>query len=389
MQTRDHDAIVVGAGPAGSVAAGLLADRGHRVLLLDRDTFPRDKPCGESLNPGAVAELDRLGVLEAVRRLPHQTLVRWRIHARNGRSFEGAFDRTRYGIALARGPFDALLLDQARTRGADLMTGARVDDLVHDRGAVVGVRLQSGDDFHAPLVIGADGLRSVVVRRLGLLQRRPRLRKVALTAHVSGAELPQGTGVLGLFPWGCAGVVRTSSETANVAVVLDRSAARTIAGDPAGAFDRFSADIPWVRGARRRSAVLTTGPFDWPTRAVTAAGVLLVGDAAGYFDPFTGQGIFRALRGARLVADVGDARLRDGRLTRDALQEYERRHRDEFTSATRLQRIIETGVARPAIFGAVVALLGVWPSLADRLVAVTGDLEPVRSLILPGASRRA
>jgi menaquinone-9 beta-reductase len=389
MRTGDHDVIVVGAGPAGSVTAGLLAARGHRVLLLDRDTFPRDKPCGESLNPGAVGELDRLGLLEAVRRLPHQLLDRWRVHASNGRSFEGAFDPARYGIALARGPFDALLLDQARTCGADLMTGARVDDLVHEGGAVVGVRLQSGDEFHAPLVIGADGLRSAVVRRLGLLRRRPRLRKVALTAHVSGAELPPGTGILGLFPWGCAGVVRTSSDSANVAVVLDRAAARTIAGDPAGAFDRFAADIPWVRGARRRSAVLTTGPFDWPTRAVAAAGALLVGDAAGYFDPFTGQGIFRALRGARLAADIGDARLRDGNLTQDALQEYERRHREEFASATRLQRIIETGVARPTIFGAAVALLGAWPSLADRLVAVIGDLQPVRSLLVPGAGRRA
>jgi flavin-dependent dehydrogenase len=184
MEGTPWDAVVVGGGPAGSATAARMAAAGLRVMVLDRATFPRPKPCGECLSPAAVEALGRLGVLDRVLGAGAAPVKGWRIHAGEAAPFEGRFPAERPGLALSRDRLDALLLNHARESGAEVRPEARVVELERDGGRIAGVRLVTGEVVRARVVVGADGLRSVVVRRLGLLRRAPRLRKVALTAHL-------------------------------------------------------------------------------------------------------------------------------------------------------------------------------------------------------------
>lgn len=381
MSDASWDAVVVGAGPAGSATAARLARRGHHVLLLDRAEFPRRKPCGECLNPAAVAALGDLGVRDAVEAAAHAALEGWRIVA-GDEHFEASFPPDRIGLAIPRERLDWILAEHARGCGAELLTGAWVRGLMREGEQVTGVRVEVGGEsreLRARVVVGADGLRSVVLRRLGLLARGPRLRKVALTAHLTGMVQLRGKGELRVWPGGCLGMAEVGDGIANVTLVVTRASARAARRDVTDYFDSALRGLG-VRG-ERVDAVLATGPFDWPVRSAVAPGALLVGDAAGYFDPFTGQGIFRALRGAELAADVLHDALVQGECSVAALAPYERARRRAFSSGERLQRAVELLVSRPRLMRWAVRGLRAHPSAGDAIIRVAGDLQPVRSLL--------
>jgi flavin-dependent dehydrogenase len=132
-----------------------------------------------------------------------------------------------------------------------------------------------------------------------------------------------------------------------------------------------------------RGGPWASGPFDWPSTPVPAHGVVLVGDAAGYYDPLTGQGIGRALMSAELAAPVVDTALRRGRTDGEALEPYARLFRRRFRPGRRVQRVVEAVVSRSWLRDPVVERLGRAPALLDALLRVTGDARPVRSLLRP------
>lgn len=375
------DAIVVGGGPAGSTSAALLAADGWRVLLLDRARFPRRKPCAECINPAGVAALRRLGVLERVMDAAPGRLDGWRIASDGGPSFAGRFPAGVHGIALPREVLDAILLDHARAAGAEVREGVKVTDLLRDDARVRGV-LAGGEEVEARVVVGADGLRSIVLRRLGLLAHPARLRKLALTAHVRGIGPLGGCGMVRARGRGCVGVAEVGGGLANVTVVVQGAQARRVSGNASAYFDAVLCECGFA-DAERVDEVVATGPFDCPVRRAVANGALLVGDAAGYYDPFTGQGIFRALRGAELAAEaIGDA-LRAGDASAAALAPYERARRRAFGPGERLQHVIEAFVSRPPLLRWAAGRFARRPALGDAIVRAAGDVRPVRSLLHP------
>ncbi len=357
------------------------------MLLLDREPFPRNKPCGEFINPAGVQALARLGVLGKVTAHHAATIRGWELHPHKAPSFRASFSNGITGLGLPRTTLDSLLLNHARQCGAEIRTGIQVLDVVRTGSAVAGVRVRDPEgrehEISARLVIGADGLRSVIVRRLGLLRRTPRVRKIALTSHLRTSRDLGGYGRFFMHGNMYIGVAEVGAGLLGVAVVASGEEMQHVAGRPDEYFDRALAREPLFTDAERVEAVMATGPFDWPTRCAVTDGALLVGDAAGYYDPFTGQGIYRALRGAELAVEAIDRALRGGDVSAAALLPYDRAQRRAFTPGVRVQYLIEAFLSRPWAMGMASRLLAARPALADALLAVTGDVSPVRSLLGP------
>jgi menaquinone-9 beta-reductase len=382
------EVVVVGGGPAGSATALLLARAGHDVLLVERYPFPREKPCGDCLSPGANAILRRLGVFNDVLRAGPAQLRGWKLVAPGGARFGVEFAEITsdddYSLAIRRAVFDAILLERARAEGVRVAYSVHVRGLMRDAaGAVSGVRATcEGEEveFAARVVVGADGLRSVVARQVSAPSRPPRLRKASFTLHARlNSELR--TGEMRLARGACLGIAPIDDQPGgmhNITLVLQHAALDRHAGPrmllEAG-LRRFGVDIH-VNGDR----ILASGPFDWPVCNVAFDGAALVGDAAGYYDPFTGQGIYQALAGAEALADNLDSALRNGAVTRASLNPYAEAHQRQRTHTKRLQQIIEFVCAHPRIANLVFERCNRNHDAARQLMAATADLRPADTL---------
>ncbi len=286
------DAIVIGAGPAGSTAAFRLSRAGARVLLLDRERFPRDKPCGGGLTYRAVRQLP-----VPVEPVVEDTVRRFQLGLRYGRSFERRSEEPLI-LMTQRRRLDAHLAEQAAEAGADFRDGVRATALATDEQGVT-VRFD-GSGASAPVAIGADGVNGLTARVLGLAGRRQ--HGVALegnVSHVHAREDYRGRAVveLGVVPGGYAwvfpkgdhvnvGVGGWESEGTRLRAHLERACAEY--GLPA---DRLES----VRGYRL--------PMRRLGDRARSGRVLLVGDAAGLVDPLSGDGMYEAFVSARLAAE--------------------------------------------------------------------------------------
>ncbi len=398
-----YDVIVVGGGPAGASSAFWLSRGGARVLLVDRATFPRPKPCAEYLSPQASRLLSEMGALDSVERAGAAHLSGMTVRAPNGATLRGDFvashgysafrDR---GLALRRTVLDSILLDRARDAGVHVLEATRVADVVRAHGGrVTGVQvLREGggtDTISAPLIVGADGLRSVIARRLALA-RTSRLwpRRIALVAHyehfgdvgdIGEMHVERGVGYVGL--------AAVDSGLTNVAMVVPPAAARAVSSDRTAFFERWLRERPQLAGrvahARRVTPVLATGPFASHARRAWAPGVALVGDAADFFDPFTGEGIYSALRGGELLAPHVLAALgaESTRVADAALRAYDAERRREFRGKWIVERLISAAVAYAPAMNYFGSTLAARKDMADLLVGVTGDFVPASAVLRP------
>lgn len=380
-----RDVIVVGGGPAGVASALFLRQRGHDVLLLDRARFPRDKPCGESVSPEAWRLLEALGVACRVRALAPQPVRGMTLTAPDGTRFTGCYPEGRLGFAVRRERLDHALLQAAREGGVEVRERVRVVE-VRRAGRAREVLCDGPSGTGAlgcRLVVGADGRDSAVARSLRLRRSSHGLRRFAVRAHFEGVQGLGERGEMHVIPGAYCGIAPLSATSANVAVVLDPPELRGARGDLGGFLLRALGRWPELEARLSRARMLAPpraiGPLAVEARAVSAPGALLVGDSAGFYDPFTGEGITLALRSAELMAPVADAALRSGRL--DDLSGYDR----ERAAATRdkflLNRLLQRLIGWPALANAVARRLRRRGDLADRLVGIAGDFLPARSAL--------
>jgi geranylgeranyl reductase family protein len=391
--------IVVGGGPAGSSTAFFLAKAGVEVTLLDRARFPRDKTCSEYLSPEASRLLDAMNALSPVEASGAAELSGMRVHAPNGATIHGEFaaqhgfrgyrDR---GLAIRRTILDSILLDRAREAGVNVKEGVRVTDVLRDRGTVKGVTAidSAGNESRigTQLVIGADGLRSVIGRRLNLVRPSRWPKRIALVAHYTGVVDSREFGEMYVDRGGYCGVANVGNGMTNVAVVVPVSRAPEIAVDRTEFLESWIAERPEIaarfRGAVRATPVRATGPFATSAKRAWARGAALVGDAAEFFDPFTGEGIYAALRGGEMLAGIVSDALRSNRDTESALREYERARRREFSGKWLVEKIVGAAVASPPLINRAAGVLSRRRDMADLLVGVVGDFVPAREVLNPG-----
>lgn len=392
---------MVGAGPAGATTALLLARAGLSVVLVDRTRFPRDKPCAEYLSPATTEILERLGgnLLDAVEGVPHAKLSGMKVVAPDGTAMCGRFRAgpRPYSFALPRTAFDPLLLSAAARAGAVVRERMTVEDLVWDRGAVAGFVARSPAGHRTThrtrVVIGADGLRSVVARRLGLIRHSPPER-IAFAAHVADVQGMDGVGELHVSDRGYVGLGPVGGGITTVALVLPLRQVRASGRDYRREFFAELERFPGLAGRfdprRLVRQVLATGPFAQWARTAVVPGALLVGDAADFFDPFTGQGIHSAMRGAELAAQalVPVLATSRGPVAVEALRPYARARRRTFRGKWLLERLIGLGVGSPALTNRVVSRLAQRPELADLLVGATGNIVPAARVLAAGVLAR-
>jgi flavin-dependent dehydrogenase len=242
---------------------------------------------------------------------------------------------------------------------------------------------------HARLVVGADGLRSIVSRRLGLARVSRWPRRIALVAHCRGIDGVGDCGEMHVERDGYAGLADVGGGLTNVAVVVPARRGRDIAAAGAAAFfETWLAKRPHLAPrfatAERVSPVLATGPFASHARRAWAPGVALVGDAADFFDPFTGEGIYAAMRGGELLAaHLLDAARADAPADDGVLRAYDRARRKEFGGKWIVERLIGRAVASQFLMDRVARSLAARRDLADLLVGVTGDFVPAREVLRP------
>ncbi len=389
------EVIIVGAGPAGSILATLLARRSIAALLLDKATFPRKKICGEYLSPGTVRLLDQLGLLNVVQTAGTKRLRGMEITSPDGTTFKAMYpvpavnDGVRpYALSIQRPILDNLLLEQARRRGVTCVEGFRVTDLIWEDERVCGVK---GIGIHGPevhrgrIVVGADGRGSVVARRLGLYRPHPTLQRMALVAYYEGSSGLRDHGSISVGEGSYCILNPIGEALINACIVLDQANVMPWKGRLEELFDlrlaEFHKAAAMLRAMRRLGTVSCLGPLAFRAGRTSLAGALLIGDAAGFYDPFTGEGVFHALRSAELAAREIVSALADGGFTTTRLRHFHYEQRRAIDAKERLARTIQAIIGRPIAANALARLLRRHQRLADLLIGVIGDLLPPRALL--------
>jgi flavin-dependent dehydrogenase len=313
------DVIVAGAGPAGSIAALVLARAGARVLIVDRDAPPRDRLCGDFLNPGAVALLDSLR-LDPRRHPGARAISGMRVSGPFG-SVYADYGAT-HGVSLSRRALDAWLLDEAIRAGArfhagDVVRRPLVDD-TPDSPRVRGVVLLDRSDrketrLPANFVIAADGRRSTLAQQTGLRATGTRSRRWGFGGHVSGVQGMTDAGEVHARHGWCLGLTPLDADLASLWVsVPSRPPGRSPHDVIRQAIARDRELHDRLSAVRFADIVRVAGPLPVEARLPGVPGMLLAGDAAGFVDPATGDGLSLAMQGGRLAALEAMRTLEDG-----------------------------------------------------------------------------
>lgn len=363
MRSESCDVLVIGGGPAGSTAGNLLARAGRRVIVLERERFPRFH-IGESMLPATVDLFDELGVRDAIERIGSVHKYGAKFVTGTG-DFENTiyFDRTLepsppMTYQVVRAEFDQVLLDECARRGADVRQeqaataaergdgewrvvvrprGEAPGDAATSDGPIAGDGAASGADYEirCPFLIDASGRDTFMAQRDRSKRMAERHRRIAIYAHFSGALLDPGKDagniIVVAVDQGWFWLIPLARGAVSIGLVIDGATYRASKLSPEEALEQAMRACPEIRRrtleSKRLSPVYTTSNYSYRCDRAVGDGYLLVGDAYAFLDPIFSSGVWLAMNGARSAAEVVGRCLDDPARAPRLLARYAKRLR--------------------------------------------------------------
>ncbi|MES2707722.1 MAG: NAD(P)/FAD-dependent oxidoreductase [Verrucomicrobiota bacterium] len=386
-----YDAIIMGGGPAGASTGAILAEHGHRVVILEREKFPRYH-IGESLIPFAYPPLDRLGLIPAMQLSSFQKKFSVAFVQPDGRQSRTFYFHQRYGTEpmattwqVKRSEFDEMLLRNAARKGAEVREQCAVTSLIRDAdGTVTGVLAETpdgnGEEISAPITIDATGKEAFSSHRLGWRMAESRLNKVAVWSYYKGCDRgssgDEGAATVAVISGkGWFWHLPMQDDMVSVGVVAEgKYLTRDGCRDPAQMLQREIAANPWMRSrltnGRQVGVPRLTAEFSKHSKFGAAPGLLMVGDAFAFMDPVFSTGVMMALKSGVLAGDAVHEALQAGDCSPVRFTAYSDLMRE---SVENLRRLIYAFYAPDFSFA---ELITRFPEAADAVTAcLAGDLN--------------
>ena len=373
---KSFDVVIVGAGPSGSASAIALARRGYDVALVDKQPFPREKLCGDFINPINWPIFRDLGVEERVLAQPHTEVTGFRFTSCSGDEAEAPFPSTNeqqdFGLGMRREQLDQVLLERARQLGVTVRLACRIENLSR---SAQGWRLQAGggdESWQARILIGADGRNSWVVQQLGMNARATMQgRCVGFQVRLESPGMAAGKVEIHLFPGGYAGLIGLGDGTINLCLSIDK---QMVPRERLADFllTQYLPQNPYLKNLLHRSTSArefrSAYPVYFPKRRCITDAALLVGDAARVNEPVTGDGIYFAMRSGLLASRTIDEALRRGDRSAQSLRSYQQRCDHVFRPRRTLNSLIRFAIYRPALISPLIRMFAKHGRMLDSLV---------------------
>jgi flavin-dependent dehydrogenase len=394
----DYDVIIAGGGPAGASAAIHLSERGAGVLLVEQKKFPRAKLCGEFISPECLPHFERLGVAGRMLAAGPAKLTETVFYSRKGKSVSvpsAWFGATGIALGLSRAEMDQQLLRRASDAGVRVLEDTHVGDLIWDDDRVAGLSVKrEGNEisYRAPVTIDATGRSRALARRVGQLRNKTKSQRAPLVAfktHLDSARVAPGACEIYFYRGGYGGLSSIENGLSNLCFIASAREVRKAGADP----ERVMREVVCQNRRAAYTLVNTRACTPWLAvslegfgrhRVTPATGLLAIGDAASFIDPFTGSGMLMALESGELAAGIiGNhmAAIRSGAGLAELETRYRTAYRKRFHSRLRTCSMMRRAAFVPGLAQLAIRIFGTSDYLRHRVSRATrGDSRETYSL---------